>query len=154
MGNGCFALQLYEDGTAVRIGVHADRQRIYLMFGNTAWKSMEEGKVYSIRIVFDGASTYNGEMKGARLTGGTLMLTHDNLSSDFVKDFMQRNSMRLYYQGGQIAGLSLRNTYAAIGEVVNCQKEFGFGSSPSPNSPRGGDPFSSSGGRSNRDPFR
>lgn len=36
-------------------------------------------------------------------------------------------------------------------EVLNCQKEIGFGSG----SPRHSDPFSSSGGgRSNRDPFR
>ncbi len=43
------------------------------------------------------------------------------------------------------------HTYAAIGEVFNCQKEFGFGSGSS----RDSDPFSSSGGgRSNRDPFR
>jgi hypothetical protein len=151
VGNGCFAMQTYEDGTVARIGVDVSQQRIYLLFLNEAWKSLEVGKIYPVRVVFDGVSTYNGDMKGHRLAGGAIVLSHSNLSSEFVKDFMQRNGMRIYYQGSSIASLSLRNTYAAIGEVFNCQKEFGFGSGSSQNS----DPFSSSsGGRPNRDPFR
>ena len=75
---------------------------------------------------------------------------HRNLSTDFVKDFMQRNSMRLYYQGTSIANLSLRNTFLAVAEVLSCQKEFGFKS----NAPRNADPFPSNGGGGNRDPFR
>jgi hypothetical protein len=112
VGNGCFAIQLYEDGTVVRIGVDVDQKRIYLFFGNNSWKSLELGKIYPVRITFDGVSNYNGEMNGYRLAGGTMVLAHRNLSSDFVKDFMQRNGMRLYYQGNQIANLSLRNTIA------------------------------------------
>ena len=142
MGNGCFASQTYEDGTVVRMGVDVSDQRIYLLMFNQAWKSLEVGKIYPVRVVFDGVTSYNGDMKGHRLSAGAIVLAHRNLSSDFVKDFRQRNAMRLYYQGTSIANLSLRNASAAIGEVVNCQKEFGFGS----NSPRGSDPFASSSG--------
>jgi hypothetical protein len=151
VGNGCFAMQTYEDGTVVRMGVDVSQQRIYLLFLNDAWKSLEVGKIYPVRIVFDGASAYNGNMKGHRLAGGATVLSHSNLSSEFVKDFMQRNGMRIYYQGSSIANLSLRNTYAAMAEVLNCQKELGFGSGSS----RDSDPFSSSsGGGRPRDPFR
>jgi hypothetical protein len=112
---------------------------------------LEVGKIYPVRIIFDGVSSYNGEMKGFRLVGGAMVLVHRNLSGDFVRDFMQRNGMRLFYQGNQIANLSLRNTYAAVDEVYNCQKEFGFGSGSS----RETDPFSSSsGGGRSPDPFR
>lgn len=144
VGNGCFAIQEYEDGSIVRIGVDVDNKRIYLFFSNNAWKSLEQGKIYPVRVVFDGVSTYNGEMNGYRLSGGTMVLAHRNLNTDFVKDFMLRNVMRIYYEGRQIASLSLRNTYAAISEVSNCQSEFGFGSGSS----RGGS------GGSGRDPFR
>lgn len=151
VGNGCFASQIYEDGTLVRIGVDAEQKRIYLFFANKAWRSLEEGKIYRVRIVFDGASGYNGDMVGYRLSSGSIVLAHRDLSSAFVKDFMQRNGMRIHYQGNQLSHLSLRNTYAAVGEVYNCQKEFGFGSGSS----RDSDPFSSSGGgKSDRDPFR
>ena len=147
VGNGCFAMQRYEDGTVVRIGVNVGQKSVYLLFLNDAWKSLEVGKIYPVRIVFDGVSSYDGEMKGHRLAGGALVLAHSNLSTEFVRDFMQRNSMQIYYHGSRIAALSLRNTYAAIGEVINCQKEFGV-------APRESDPFSSSGAGPNRDPFR
>lgn len=143
VGNGCFAIQEYEDGSIVRIGIDVDRKRVYLFFANNAWKSLEQGKIYPVRVVFDGVSTYNGEMVGQRLSGGTMVLAHRNLNTDFVNDFMLRNVMRIYYEGSQIASLSLRNTYAAISEVSNCQSEFGFGSGSSRGS-----------GGSGRDPFR
>jgi hypothetical protein len=143
VGNGCFAIQQYEDGSIVRLGVDIDNKRLYLFFGNNAWKSLEQGKIYPVRVVFDGVSAYNGEMVGHRLSGGTMVLAHRNLNSDFVKDFMLRNVMRVHYQGSQIANLSLRNTYAAVSEVTNCQSEFGYGSGSSRGS-----------GGSARDPFR
>jgi hypothetical protein len=125
VGNGCFAIQQYEDGSIVRLGVDIDNKRLYLFFGNNAWKSLEQGKIYPVRVVFDGVSAYNGEMVGHRLSGGTMVLAHRNLNSDFVKDFMLRNVMRVHYQGSQIANLSLRNTYAAVSEVTNCQSGSG-----------------------------
>lgn len=153
VGNGCFAMQVYDDNTVVRIGVDVEKKSIYLLFANDAWKSIEKGKIYPVRVVFDGVSTFQGEMQGHRLEGGAITLAHRNLSTDFVKDFMQRNTMRLYYQGNQIAALSLRNTYAAVSEVINCQKELGFGSS-SPREREPSDPFLSGGGGNKRDPFR
>lgn len=147
VGNGCFAMQRYEDGTVVRVGVNVGQKSVYLLFLNDAWKSLEVGKIYPVRIVYDGVSTYDGEMKGHQLAGGALVLAHSNLSTEFVRDFMQRNSLHIYYHGSRIAALSLRNTYAAVAEVINCQREFGVG-------PRDSDPFSSSGAGPNRDPFR
>lgn len=143
VGNGCFAMQEYEDGTTVRIGVDVENKRLYLFFANDGWKALEQGKVYPVRVVFDGTSAYNGEMTGHRLSGGALVLAHRNLNSDFVKDFMLRNVMRIFYQGNRIASLSLRNTYAAITEVSNCQSEFGYGSGRSSRGSggSGGDPF-------------
>ena len=70
VGNGCFALQEYEDGSIVRIGVDIDNKRLYLFFGNNGWKSLEQGKIYPVRVVFDGVSAYNGEMNGHRLSAG------------------------------------------------------------------------------------
>lgn len=147
VGNGCFAMQQYDDGTVARIGVNVGQKSVYLLFLNDAWKSLEVGKLYPVRIVFDGVSTYDGDMKGHQLAGGSLVLAHNNLSTEFVRDFMQRNAMHIYYHGNRIAALSLRNTYAAVAEVINCQKEIGVG-------PRDSDPFSSSGAGPNRDPFR
>ncbi len=36
VGNGCFAIQQYEDGSIVRVGVDIDNKRLYLFFGNNS----------------------------------------------------------------------------------------------------------------------
>ncbi|MBS0523225.1 MAG: hypothetical protein JSS04_06270 [Proteobacteria bacterium] len=148
VGDGCFAFQPYEDGTIVRIGVDRNHQAVYLLFGNPQWKSLEVGKRYRMRFVFDRASSYDGELVATEIgssTPKTTVLKHANLAGSFVNDFAQRNIMEIYYQGSRVANLSLRNTYAAISEVVNCQREMGF-------TQKSSDPFSSGSGNS-RDPF-
>lgn len=135
LGDGCFAMQVYERGTVVRIGFDVSKSRIYLFFGHDSWKSLEVGKLYPVRIVFDGGTKYDGEMRGTRL-GTVVFLAHRQVSPDFVKDFMERSGMQIFYEGNQIANLSLRNTYAAVSEVMNCQRELGFASKKA-------DPFSS-----------
>jgi len=141
-------MQVFERGTIVRIGFDVTAQTIYLIFAHDDWKSIEVGKIYPVRIIFDGVSTYNGEMKGQSV-GNKITLVHRNLSTDFVKDFMQRNGMQVFYRGDQIANLSLKNTFAAVGEVVNCQREVG-GKPGTSNR----DPFVSTPPPQNRDPFR
>ena len=149
VGNGCFASQLYEDGTSLRVGFDKSKQTIYFMIGNAAWRSLEVGKVYRMRFVFDGEKSYNGELTGLKL-GSVVFLDHSDVSIDFTKDFMQRNGVRVYYQGNQITHLSLSNTYAAIAEVLNCQREINnAGGQGGPQPAPSGDPFSSG----KRDPF-
>jgi hypothetical protein len=153
VGNGCFAYQVYERGTIVRIGLDMNRNQVYFFFGNVEWKSIEEGKVYRVHFVFDQSSPYDGEMQGQRL-GNSVFLSHRNVSEQFVTDFMQRNSLQLYYQGALIANVSLRNTYAAVGEVANCQMELNnVGGRTAPSGRQ--DPFASTRakGQSN-DPFK
>jgi hypothetical protein len=149
IGDGCYAYQPYEDGTTVRMGFDNEKKTIYLVLGNAAWKSLEIGKAYRLQFLFDETSKYSGDFKGIRMGDGKVVfLDGDNLSYDFTVDFMQRNHVRLYYEGSQIAHLSLANTFAAIGEVVKCQESMGglkdtqdpFRSTRSPSSPQ--DPFS------------
>jgi len=121
-GNGCFATQSYEDGTGIRLGIDANSQSLYIMLANPAWKSLEAGKTYPVRFVFDQASTYDSELAGGPW-GDTVVLGRVGLSADFVRDFMERTGLRVYYRGAPIAQLSLRNTYAALAEVAKCQAE-------------------------------
>jgi hypothetical protein len=150
LGNGCFALQQYEDGTIIRLGFDAKRKTIYFMLGNNAWRSLEAGKRYQLVFVFDGVDRYEGELAGTTLTNETLVfLDHSNVSSKFTAAFMERNTMQVYYQGSRIGNLSLRNTYAAIAEVVNCQGQ--LSGSTSDGSQNVSDPFQRGGTRN--DPF-
>ena len=121
LGNGCFAAQKYQRGSVVRIGVNPNNTTVYFLFGNEAWTSLQVGRKYAITFVFDGVATYTGEMTGYSISGSTF-LAHNNVSSKFVNEFMQRNDIEIFYRDERIANLSLRNTYAAVTEVVNCQR--------------------------------
>ena len=114
LGNGCFAGQLYEDGTCVRMGFDLKKKSIFIMLGNAAWRSIEAGKVYQMTFVFDEQQKYSGEMVGVMM-GDKVFLDHSSISTDFAKDFMERSTVRVGYRGSQIAHLSLRNTFAAMG---------------------------------------
>jgi hypothetical protein len=151
VGDGCYAHQIYEDGTVIRLGFDMKKGSIYFMITNRAWQSLETGKLYAIRFVFDEQQAYNGELRGTKL-GEMVWLDHSNVSTAFTKDFMQRSSLRVYYRGGKIAGLSLRNTYAAVTEVMNCQREMA-GNTGQGGGQRTGDPFRSDGGQRSSDPF-
>jgi hypothetical protein len=152
LGNGCFAAQNYQRGSVVRIGVNPNDTTVYFLFGNEAWTSLQVGRTYAITFVFDGVATYTGEMTGYSISGSTF-LVHNNVSSRFVNEFMQRNAIEIFYRDERIANLSLRNTYAAVTEVVNCQRALiaagksnlsasGRSSSSSGNDPfRRNDPF-------------
>ena len=121
-GNGCFASQYYEDGTGIRLGIDAERQSLYFILGNPAWKSLEDGKSYPVRFVFDRTQTYDFDLRAAAW-GGMVVLGRGGLSRDFVRDFMERTGLSVYYRGAPIAHLSLRNAYAAVAEVARCQAE-------------------------------
>ena len=141
-GNGCFASQYFEDGTGIRLGIDANSQRLYLILANPAWKSLEAGKTYPVRFVFDEARTYDSDF-AADAWGDAVVLGRFGLSTDFVTDFMERTGLSVYYRGAPIAHLSLRNAYAAVAEMAKCQQEMrpaGGGTSASVRP--AGDPFS------------
>lgn len=149
IGDGCYAHQSYQDGTEIRVGFDMKKKSIFFMIANPAWRSLEVDRLYRMRLTFDDQQSYNGEFRGLRM-GDLVWLDHSNVSAAFAGDFMQRNGLRVYYNGARIAGLSLRNTYLAVTEVMNCQREMagagrsGTGSQPAtdPFTRRPTDPFS------------
>lgn len=118
---GCFALQGYEDGTAVRLGIGAGTNSIYLLLGNMAWESLEAGRTYPLRFVFDDITKYESDLVGYAL-GPLVVLADPNVSAAFMADFAQRSSVRIYFGDQSIAHLSLRGAFDALVEVVLCQK--------------------------------
>ena len=122
VGNGCFASQYSADGTGIRLGIDPERHNLYLILGNPAWTSLEEGKTYRLRFVFDQAKAYDGDLEAGPL-GDWVVLGRSGLGTDFVTDFVESAGVRIDYRGAPIAHLSLRNARAALTEMTKCQKE-------------------------------
>jgi hypothetical protein len=121
MGNGCFVSQYAADGTGIRLGIDPERHTLYLMVGNPAWTSLEEGKVYRLRFVFDQTWTYDSDLEADPL-GDWVVLGRSGLGTDFVTDFVESTGLRIDYRGMPIAHLSLRNARAALTEMTRCQQ--------------------------------
>ncbi len=142
VGNGCYAMQYDADGTGIRLGIDPDRHNLYLILGNPAWTSLEEGRTYRLRFVFDQAKTYDSDLEAGAL-GDRVVLARSGLGTDFVTDFVESVGVRIDYRGAPIAHLSLRDARAALTEMTRCQKEMDQADGGNPASVRpASDPFS------------
>lgn len=136
LGNGCFVYTTYDGGTALRLGFSPDDGEAYLMVGNLKWGSIEHGKTYPIEFKMDRDAPWRATATGVDFDGLPLLMVSTD-EPDFLIDFAKKNSLQVTYRGTIVATLSLRGTYAAISEMINCQDQvdrFGVRG-------RGGDPF-------------
>jgi hypothetical protein len=141
VGNGCFASQYYEDGTGIKLGIDPERHNLYLILGNLAWTSLEEGKTYRLRFVFDQAKAYDSDLEAGAL-GDWVVLGRSGLGADFMTDFAESTGVRIDYRGAPIAHLSLRNARAALTEMTKCQKKMESSGGNSASVRPASDPFS------------
>jgi hypothetical protein len=141
VGNGCFASQYYEDGTGIKLGIDPERHNLYLILGNLAWTSLEEGKTYRLRFVFDQAKAYDSDLEAGAL-GDWVVLGRSGLGTDFMTDFAESTGVRIDYRGAPIAHLSLRNARAALTEMTKCQKKMESSGGNSASVRPASDPFS------------
>jgi hypothetical protein len=141
VGNGCFASQYYEDGTGIKLGIDPERHNLYLILGNLAWTSLEEGKTYRLRFVFDQAKAYHSDLEAGAL-GDWVVLGRSGLGTDFMTDFAESTGVRIDYRGAPIAHLSLRNARAALTEMTKCQKKMESSGGNSASVRPASDPFS------------
>ena len=105
----------------IRLGIDPERHSLYLILGNPAWTSLEEGKTYRLRFVFDRARTYDSDLEAGPL-GDWVVLGRSGLGTDFVTDFVASTGLRIDYRGAPIARLSLRDARAALTEMTRCQQ--------------------------------
>lgn len=152
VGDGCFMYSSFDGGGVLRAGFNVDADSMYIIVGSRSWMSLEEGKLYPIEIQFGNRSPWTGDASVFSWDSGekALQLTipfTDNIADNFVRELQQTQNILVRYQGQQILNLSLRGSFAAMAEVINCQQNMFRGNSPST------DPFNSSNDRG-ADPFR
>ena len=120
LGNGCFIFSEFRDGTAIRLGFDRTKGDSYLMVGNRDWDKIEDGAAYDIEIRMDRAAPWTATATGV-LMGSLPLLMARTDDVKFVAAFAKKNSIQVIYGGNTIAHLSLKGTFAAITEMLNCQ---------------------------------
>ncbi|MFC4273012.1 hypothetical protein GQF03_07460 [Sneathiella chungangensis] len=124
LNNGCFVLARYETGTFFRLGFNPPVGNAYIMFGSLDWQSLEHGKEYLIKIRFDDEEPWSGYATGTGLSKDLTALTLVVDEADFIREFMKKNVIVIEYRGKEISRLSLRGSFAAGMELLQCQTEF------------------------------
>ena len=153
LGNACFMIATWEQGTILRIGFFSGQSVStvpYIILGNIYWTSIQEGKDYSLTFRFDNERPWAVDATGYRL-GQHIFLLFEVGSWDFVDEFMRKHGVRIVYNGQVIANLSLSNSFAALKETANCHVQMARadsqGTQPST------DPFRNPSTQQDRDPF-
>lgn len=150
LGNSCFAVTTFEDGTAVRFGYDSTsgNQPFYILFGNQKWRSLEVGKDYDLVIRLDNEAPWDAPARGVTLGDGEMVfLAVGTSESEFLQEITRKHGIVIEYEGREIASLSLHGSYKATIAMSQCQLETGGGAtdaddpfSEKPKS-RGDDPF-------------
>lgn len=122
LGNGCFIYTEYRDGTALRLGFDRTRDNSYIMIGNRDWDKIEQDGSYDIIIRMDRAAPWHATASGVILGHLPLLMAHTD-DTKFLLDFAKKRGITVEYRGDTIAKLSLAGTFAAMTEMLNCQKE-------------------------------
>jgi hypothetical protein len=134
IGNGCFIYAPFEDGLFFRLGFNPNEDNAYVVFGNTAWRSIEVGRIYPLELQMGRKPKWSGKATGSRLNElPALIVTSDD--DNFVVEIASQNYLRAWFGSNEIANISLKGTMAAIQEMIKCQKAM------SKRSGSGADPF-------------
>ena len=129
LGNGCFILAGFEDGTVFRLGFDRTDDSAYMMVGNDDWGSIGEGKDYELEIRMDRASPWSAPATGVRIDGSPFLYIPLD-EADFVEEFMRKHTLAIDHDGDEVVRLSLEGSSAAIVEMVECQDKVDRGVDP------------------------
>lgn len=123
LGNGCFLISEFEDGSVVRIGFDRTAGNGYVIAFNEGWGDIVEGQEYPVSFMLDDQQ-YDGTAMGMSLSGlPGAMITFDNV--DFLADLAMRQTMSLSNEGGEVMVIDLTGSAAAIEQTIACQEEQG-----------------------------
>lgn len=151
LGNGCFAVAEFEKGEAFRLGFDMTNDpAIYVLFGNAKWRSIEYGKKYPIEMRFGDEPVWDGNAEGFSFDPPEnqpwlkLEIVKDQ-GHEFTLEFMKELFVSVHYNKKEILRLSLKNSYQAGLQLIECQKSAIQGEE---------DPFETTSSPDNQDPFR
>ena len=152
MGNGCFVAAEFEGGGVFRLGFDLtdDSVDVYVLFGNAKWRSIEYGKKYPIKLRFGDEPAWDGTATGFSFEPPenqpwlSLEIAEDQ-GHEFALEFMRELFVSVHYNKKEILRLSLKNSYQAGLQLVECQESAIQGEE---------DPFEATSSHTDQDPFQ
>jgi hypothetical protein len=150
LGNSCFLVTTFVDGTIFRLGFNQQNTSspMYVGIGNQDWKSLDPGKDYDLQLQLDNLPGWNAAAEATTI-GVTPFLLIPTDQVKFVDEFMRRHTLRMYFSGREVVRLNLKGSSQAVNEMLRCQNAV-----INYTQPPARDPFSGvSSGPKKKDPF-
>ncbi len=118
---GCLAVASYKDGTTVWIGFDRESESI-LAFTNENWGSITPGQAYELQMRARGQGNWRGQFTGFQRRGEKGFVAR-GLKTQFLRDFAAAGGIWVSVAGREMARLSLGGSNAALGTIIECQKQ-------------------------------
>lgn len=120
--NSCLAQVTYSDGSLLRVGFREKGKEGLVATVNPAWTMFEKDKKYMVTYVVDDAVGVEVETKGAGV-GEMMGIEVPFKDPAVLAALVQGNSLKLGFEGTQIADLSLAGSAAALEAAAACELE-------------------------------
>jgi hypothetical protein len=120
LGDGCFIITTYDEGTVLRIGVSPQDGKNYVLLANEAWQSLKVGSEYPLQFKFGNEEPWDAPATAILLQKATLLRFYFS-SDDFWKEFGSAATLAITRGGKKVATLDLEGSLAALSKLSECQ---------------------------------
>ena len=118
MGNGCYMMSAFEDGSIVQIGHDASEDISFLTLFSADWTGLENDIVYPVTFDLDGQSwTADGHGVSDADIGGILVQIENE---EFIIDLAEKQTLTMTYEDTEVVSLDLSGTRDAVLATVEC----------------------------------
>jgi hypothetical protein len=148
INDSCFIIAGFGNNVYLRFQFNLPQQNIQMIVADAAWDSLETGTEYDLNVAFGDREPWTGLAKGHRWQDvlPSLVLSvpvANHQAADFIDDFTAVNSVRISFDGTEIANLPLKGVDEAVQAMLDCQAAM----SEVDHSVLDADPFAGKGGR-------
>jgi len=124
--DSCFIISGFEDDLFLRFQFNATQKNVQFIVASVRWDSVQSGEDYDLEVAFGDMDAWSGKATGHRWNDilPSLVLSvpiEDHQASHFMKEFTATDSVRISYDGSEIAHLALSGADEAISSMLECQ---------------------------------
>jgi hypothetical protein len=121
--SSCGMTRTFSRGTTILVMYDRPSRAFSFGLANRDWDArIQNGASYTIKVVMDGSS-WESSFQGVTDAGRPFLIAN-GVKTEFLTDFMRRNHIQFFNatSGSFITGMTLAGSYAALSEMLECQR--------------------------------
>jgi hypothetical protein len=118
---GCFAMNVFNEDSLLRVGLNAATENGYIMLGNGTWQTLSPGEKYPVVLKFGKNEPLAGEA-GVIAMGESRLLMMALPGEQLLAQFGGSRELDVSSGGKHIMTMDLSGAKYAVAEIQRCQK--------------------------------